>query len=117
MGDAELEEEADLVKAHPSELRTDLLKVGHHGSRTSSSNGFLMKAAPTTAFISCGVRNRFGHPHRFALDALANVGVRRTDRGGEWRWATDGEASSVSSPYEDDALGRRFALDLRGAPQ
>ena len=73
-------------------MRADLLKVGHHGSRTSTSPEFLAAVHPSMAAISSGVRNRFGHPHPMALATLkaAGVEVLRTDRGGEIVWETDG---------------------------
>ena len=49
----------------------DVLKVGHHGSRTSSSRAFLAAVRPQEAIISVGRRNRFGHPHPSTLEALA----------------------------------------------
>jgi competence protein ComEC len=70
----------------------DVLKVGHHGSRTSSSPAFLAAVHPSLAVISSGVRNRFGHPHPRTLAALAAAGipVLRTDRVGAIVWETDG---------------------------
>jgi competence protein ComEC len=61
-GDAELHTEARLV-AQGSPLRADVLKVGHHGSRTSTTAAFLAAVAPRIAIISAGAGNRFGHPH------------------------------------------------------
>ncbi len=100
VGDAEAEEEARLVARYGAGLRADLLKVGHHGSRTSSSPAFLKAVAPQVAVISCGVRNRFGHPHPFALAALEGQGVAvaRTDQGGELIWQTDGKQVSLWRP-------------------
>jgi competence protein ComEC len=91
-GDAEAPQEARLLAAHGQRLRADLLKVGHHGSRTSTSEAWLDAVGPTTAMISCGVRNRFGHPHAPTLRHLARfwVAVFRTDRGGAVVWQTDG---------------------------
>jgi competence protein ComEC len=97
VGDAEADEEADLLRLPRERLRADVLKVGHHGSRTSSSRAFLEAVAPREAIISVGVRNRFGHPHREALDALAATGARvwRTDRDGSVIVRTDGRALDV----------------------
>ncbi len=100
VGDAEREEEATLLGRAPGSLRADLLKVGHHGSRTSSAPAFLAAVRPGLAAISAGVRNRFGHPHPRTLAALEaqGIAVARTDRGGAIVWETDGEAVRVSRP-------------------
>ncbi|HEU4411228.1 MAG TPA: ComEC/Rec2 family competence protein [Polyangiaceae bacterium] len=93
-GDAEHEAEAALVERFGASLRADLLKVGHHGSRTSTGAALLAAVRPSLALASCGVRNRFGHPHPTALARLAAAGVplARTDRGGALVWETDGES-------------------------
>jgi len=80
-GDIEREAEADLL---PRLVRVEILKVAHHGSRSSTTAPFLAAVAPRTALISCGRRNLFGHPHAEVLDALrrAKVRVHRTDRDG-----------------------------------
>ena len=92
MGDAEREEELELLPAGGTALRADYLKVGHHGSRTSTSEAFLSLVAPTLATLSCGVRNRFGHPHLPTVERLAVHGVRtlRLDRSGSVQVTTDG---------------------------
>ncbi|HEX7808530.1 MAG TPA: MBL fold metallo-hydrolase, partial [Thermoanaerobaculia bacterium] len=79
----DIEKEAELTLAD-RDLHADVLKVAHHGSRTSSSASFLALVQPRIAVISCGRRNLFGHPHPAVLDALAERGVRvwRTDRDG-----------------------------------
>jgi competence protein ComEC len=99
VGDAEHEAERALLESG-ARLQADLLKVGHHGSRTSSSPDFLRAVSPSTAMISCGVRNRFGHPHPDAMTRLAaaRVAVHRTDRGGEIVWETDGETTRIRRP-------------------
>jgi competence protein ComEC len=99
VGDAEREEEADLLaRARPS-LRADVLKVGHHGSATSSTPAFLAAVAPSEAVVSVGRRNRFGHPHPATLAALAASGARlwRTDRDGAVTVTTDGRSLDVQS--------------------
>jgi competence protein ComEC len=91
-GDAERWAEQQLVAHHAGELRADFLKVGHHGSRTSSSPAFLASVRPSFASISSGVRNRFGHPHAAALANLDRAGARvaRLDRQGSAEWQSDG---------------------------
>ncbi|MBK6512595.1 MAG: DNA internalization-related competence protein ComEC/Rec2 [Polyangiaceae bacterium] len=91
MGDAEEEAELRLLEAAP-DLSADLLKVGHHGSRTSTTPELLRAVDPTHAVISCGVRNTFGHPHGEVTAALEEHGVAiaRTDATGAFTWSTDG---------------------------
>jgi competence protein ComEC len=92
VGDAEHDEEADLLTLGAGRLRADVLKVGHHGSRTSTSPAFLAAVHPEHAVISVGIRNRFGHPHPTTLQTLASAGVKvwRTDKDGEVVATTDG---------------------------
>jgi competence protein ComEC len=73
--------------------RTDVLKVGHHGSRTSSTEGFLNAAAPEFAVISVGTDNSYGHPNRDVLERLAehHTAVYRTDEDGLVTVRTDGK--------------------------
>ncbi len=63
---------------------TDVLKVGHHGSRSASSEGFLQTIKPQYAIISCGKKNHYGHPHEETLMQLQTIGARvyRTDQCG-----------------------------------
>ena len=80
MADAGIENEADLIQNYP-DLHVDILKVGHHGSNTSTSPAFIAHYLPRLAIISAGYQNKYGHPHREVLDTLNkyNVEVRRTD--------------------------------------
>ncbi len=99
VGDAEHEEEQELLATARDRLRADVLKVGHHGSRTSSTPAFLEAVAPRDAVISAGCRNRFGHPHAVTLESLAGAGARvwRTDRDGAVTVTTDGRTLDVAS--------------------
>ncbi|HEU5074833.1 MAG TPA: DNA internalization-related competence protein ComEC/Rec2, partial [Polyangiaceae bacterium] len=92
-GDAERHEEHELTERYGPALRADVLKVGHHGSRTSTTPAFLDLVGPSFATISCGVRNGFGHPHPESLATLAagGVGRLRTDRMGSLTFVTGGE--------------------------
>jgi competence protein ComEC len=96
-GDAEHEEESDVLARCARCLRADVLKVGHHGSATSSQPAFLAAVAPREAVVSAGRRNRFGHPHPATLAALAAAGARvwRTDRDGAVTATTDGVSLDV----------------------
>jgi competence protein ComEC len=84
VGDAEAEQEEKLVEYAGIALQSTVLKVGHHGSRTSSGERFLVNVRPHVGVISCGVRNRFGHPHPESLRRLAHqeVEVWRVDEQG-----------------------------------
>jgi competence protein ComEC len=99
VGDAEHEEEETLLATARDRLRADVLKVGHHGSRTSSTPAFLRAVAPREAVVSAGCRNRFGHPHAVTLAALARAGARvwRTDEDGAITVTTDGASLDVAS--------------------
>ncbi|HKU48998.1 MAG TPA: ComEC/Rec2 family competence protein [Nitrososphaera sp.] len=76
---------ADDARSNDILLDADILKVGHHGSRHSSTSDFLQAVSPETAVISLGAGNSYGHPHREALDRLKAAGVQhvlRTDLDG-----------------------------------
>lgn len=79
-GDMETKTEKELL-AEGSDLKADVLKVGHHGSTTSSSETFLDAVSPTYAVITCGKGNEYGHPHIETLDKLSERGITvyRTD--------------------------------------
>lgn len=103
LGDAERWAEARLVEARPRQLAADFMKVGHHGSRSSTSPELLALVRPRVASISCGLRNRFGHPHAETLEALAGAGVRvlRTDRSGAVQWEASRGAPRVRSVWPE----------------
>lgn len=96
-GDAEKEEEATILKQGGT-LKSDVLKVGHHGSRTSSSPTFLKAVSPKDAFISCGQGNDYGHPHKVTLQKLekAKINIYRTDRNGTVTLTTDGSKYQIT---------------------
>lgn len=84
----------DALLASGEALRAEVLKVAHHGARTSSSAAFLAAVAPRLAVISAGQDNRFGHPHEETLRRLAEAGgaVLRTDRCGAVVVESDGKS-------------------------
>jgi len=88
-GDIGAESEASLVSNH-ADLRAPVLKVAHHGSRTSTSAAFLAAVAPLTAVISVGEGNGYGLPSPETLDRLGGRPVFRTDRDGDVEMSTDG---------------------------
>ena len=83
-GDAEREEEQSLVNSGCN-LEADVLKVGHHGSESSTTYPFLREIMPTYAVISCGKDNSYGHPDETPLSKLSDAGtdVLRTDESGD----------------------------------
>jgi competence protein ComEC len=83
------ETESLLVKERLG-LSCDVLKVSHHGSKTSSSADFLRAAHPQTAVISCGAGNLFGHPQAAILDRLKDASIYRTDLSGNIEFTSDG---------------------------
>jgi beta-lactamase superfamily II metal-dependent hydrolase len=92
VGDAERAEEDWLLAQHRDELSAQVLKVGHHGSSTSSSDAFLAAVHPDVAVISVGAGNMYGHPSNDVLHALSRAGaeVLRTDESGTVIVRTDG---------------------------
>ena len=81
MGDAGIEVEEDLLKKYNLK-NIDVLKVGHHGSRTSSSKEFIDEVNPKYGVISVGKNNRYGHPNKEVLNNLKDTNIYRTDEDG-----------------------------------
>ena len=81
MGDAGVKVEENLIKKYNLQ-DIDVLKVGHHGSRTSSSQNFIDKMDPKYSLISVGENNKFGHPNENVLDNLEDSKIYRTDQDG-----------------------------------
>lgn len=103
-GDAEREEEQDILDAG-YELDSTVLKVGHHGSASSTTYPFLREVMPEYAVISVGKDNSYGHPTEEALSRLrdADVKVFRTDMQGDIICSSDGETVSFSVERNADA--------------
>lgn len=95
MGDAEKTSENELLDRTKT-LGSDVLKVGHHGSNSSSTAAFLKVVEPKYAIISCGLDNSYGHPHKEVLSRLERIGatVYRTDLNGTILLRCDGNALS-----------------------
>ena len=91
-GDAERPSENDMIDSDEA-LSATVLKVGHHGSNTSSSYLFLRQVMPSYAVISCGRDNAYGHPHQEVLARLRDIGaaVYRTDESGTIVCRSNGE--------------------------
>jgi len=92
-GDSPQKIEDYLVSIFGKNLQSDVLKLGHHGSRTSTSEEFLGYVEPKYAIISAGKDNRYGHPHKEILDRLNQFGISilRTDEKGTIKMQGDGE--------------------------
>jgi len=90
-GDIEKEVEKKLIDANIN-LQSDILKVPHHGSKTSSTKGFIEAVNPLAAVIQAGKNNSYGHPYQDVLDRLNlnNIAVFRTDQDGDVKVLTDG---------------------------
>jgi competence protein ComEC len=75
-------------------VESDILKIAHHGSKTSTSQLFIEKVHPQIAVISSGRKNSYGHPHASVLDTLAryNIEVQRTDKQGDILLLSDGDS-------------------------
>lgn len=98
-GDLTAEQEERLLQ-QGKELNSTVLKVGHHGSHTSSSEAFLQRVNPRWSVISVGYGNRFGHPHREVLQRLNHYtgeGVLRTDQDGAVVFRTDGRGMTIDT--------------------
>ena len=98
-GDAEAQAESNILAENPDgALRADILKIGHHGSKNSTTPEFLAAIRPTLAIISSGSENPYGHPSQQLLDRLSDAGVQtlRTDQRGAIHVLTDGDRIEVS---------------------
>ena len=81
MGDAGVEKEKDILEKY-NLSNIDVLKVGHHGSKTSSSKEFINEINPKYSIISVGKNNRYGHPNKEVLNSLEDAKIYRTDQDG-----------------------------------
>ena len=84
-GDIEEIAEKEILKLYKDRLKANVLKVAHHGSKTSTSKEFLEAVSPQIALIGVGENNKFGHPHELTLERLNDIGCKifRTDENGE----------------------------------
>jgi competence protein ComEC len=98
VGDSEQEAETRLLQTYGNELHSLVLKVGHHGSHTSSSPEFLKTVAPETAIISVGENNDYHHPHPSTVKRYNDFGIKlfRTDLNGTVTITTDSKTYQVT---------------------
>lgn len=100
-GDAEANNELNIINSY--ELNDiDFLKVGHHGSSSSTTSEFVEEVSPDVAVISCGYKNQYGHPHKSTLDTLEknNVLTYRTDILGNIVFYSDGDTIFTTKDYK-----------------
>jgi competence protein ComEC len=97
-GDAEQDAEAAMVKKYGANLKSQVLKSGHHGSRTSSSPAFLKAVAPEAAIISVGAGNEYHHPHPSVLKRYGDnkYKIYRTDIDGTVTVTSDGKTYTIA---------------------
>ncbi len=102
-GDAEKDAEEIMLNSKPISdyLPSKVLKVGHHGSQTSTSQDFLDAVSPEIAVIHVGATNRYGHPHQETIDKIAECGAAlyRTDQSGNILIQSDGYTYYVATDY------------------
>lgn len=93
MGDAEDVSEDEIINAYPPKyIDSDVIKIGHHGSSTSSTTEFINTVSPQYAIISCGAGNKYGHPNEKTLETLCEITVFRTDTDGTICITSDGNS-------------------------
>lgn len=109
-GDAEKGIESQLLSAVQKEaFDVDILKVGHHGSKTSTTQAFVDAASPSVSLISVGADNTYGHPTQEVMQRLSNTAIFRTDTQGTVSFLFDGSAWRVACKKKTDLL---FAQQL-----
>ncbi len=101
-GDAGEDAERDMLETDIG-LSADVLKAGHHGSRTSTSGKFFEAVSPSCAVISCGEDNSYGHPHAETLNTFRMNGVKvyRTDEDGTIVAVSDGKKVTFNVPASE----------------
>ena len=97
-GDSPKSVEEEMLEKEKEILDSDVLKVGHHGSKTSTSEAFLVAVSPEVAVIQVGKDNRYGHPNQEVLETLERYGIRilRTDQLGDIKITTDGNSLNIN---------------------
>lgn len=93
-GDAEKLAEEEALAKYKTSLDSDVIKFGHHGSSSSSSDAFIEAVSPKYGMISCAKDNKYGHPHRETLDIIKKYNIKtfRTDIDGEIILTSDGKS-------------------------
>ena len=113
-GDAEYTSEYMMVDSQ-FPLKADVLRVGHHGSYTSTTREFVKMVDPRYAVISCGKGNEYGHPHQVVLNRLAGTEVFRTDLQGTILRVSDG--TNIRFSVEKETQENLYAAPATAAPE
>jgi beta-lactamase superfamily II metal-dependent hydrolase len=97
-GDSPSEVEQFLVKTYGAQLQSDVLKLGHHGSKTSSSSEFLETVKPSFAIVSAGLGNKYGHPHEEVIERTEDIRAQilETSQLGTIDCYSDGKTASCT---------------------
>ena len=96
MGDAEYNKEKDIINKY-NLSNVDILKVGHHGSKTSSNNDFINIINPKYSIISVG-KNNYGHPNKEVLNNLSKSNIYRTDKDGSIMFKLSSKLEIITCP-------------------
>lgn len=99
-GDAETPIEKEMLASYGKNMRCQVLKAGHHGSKTSSSLDLLKAVQPEAVLISAGTNNRYGHPHENILTRYQKQGIKniyRTDKNGNITISSDGKTYKITT--------------------
>lgn len=109
-GDAENQSEKEMLKAHKSILKADLLKLGHHGSKTSTNKEFLEAVAPEHGIISVAEKNSYNHPDIEVLESLNKKDIKmyRTDVDGNILVESDGRNLKITKNFLSSSLDKIY---------
>ena len=113
-GDAEEQVNRYIMENYSDDfLDVDVLKAGHHGSRTSNYKEWMDAVSPEYSVIMCEEGNSYGHPHKEAMDALETSMVYRTDQDGTIKMESDGRDITITTKLTGDyPLGsKEFSMD------
>lgn len=117
-GDAEAPSEKAMVEGGLP-LKADVLKLGHHGSSTSTCDEFLRAVSPSCAVISCGTDNSYGHPHKETMEKLdaSGISIYRTDEQGTLVATSDGSQITWETAASSGSVGALPGTVQENAPQ
>ena len=114
-GDATTVSEKEMLANHADKLKATILKVGHHGSASSSSTGFIQQVNPQVTVLSLGKDNKYGHPTNVVMNRIVHTPIFRTDMQGSIILVTDGKGLAAYSPPVNGAYQQLFAAHVPGS--